>query len=53
MKRLFLILVVMAFAVSSAVAKGEDTPQKTLTPDFITFLRHYIAQIENQAVTSK
>ncbi len=31
MKRLFLILVVMAFAVSSAVAKGEDTPQKTLT----------------------
>ena len=22
-------------------------------PDFITFLRHYIAQIENQAVTSK
>ena len=31
MKRLFLILVVMAFAVSSAVAKGKDTPQKTLT----------------------
>ena len=25
----------------------------TSFPDFITFLRHYIAQIENQAVTSK
>ncbi|MBQ4460503.1 MAG: hypothetical protein IJT89_05575 [Bacteroidaceae bacterium] len=25
----------------------------TKAPDFITFLRHYIAQIENQAVTSK
>lgn len=31
MKRLLQILAVMAFAVSSAVAKGEDTPQKTLT----------------------